>query len=250
MDEDDKSGTAEGLAGTLVALTADAVAGTDLLDVLMRLSTRAVTLLPVTASGLLVRDAAGRMRAVASSSASAELLDLLQVQQDDGPCVECLRTGLAVSVDTAAAAARWPRFTEVLRREGHGAVDAFPLRAQGSTIGALNLFASGPLPGAARPVAQALADLAGLVLLRSDVVEEAVAFTRRIERTVQARATLVQAIGIVAERFGLSLDDALERLRGAAAGEDRGLGDVARAVVERGSGVPAALDLAAEGEVV
>ena len=246
MDGIDGRDAAGRLADTLVAVTADAVGGADLLDVLMRISGRAVTLLPVTASGLLVRDGGGRLRAVGSSSASAELLDLLQLQADDGPCVECLRTGVALSVGLDGAAARWPRFAELLRAEGHGAVDALPLRAGGATLGALNLFAPDPLPDPARPAAQALADIAALVLVRGDVIEEAVAFARRLERTVQARAMLSQAIGILAERFTLSPDDALGRLRAASEAEGRSLGDVARAVVERAADVPSALDLAAE----
>src|SRR3954470_7709137 len=83
----------------------------DLLDFLHTLTTRSVELLGVTAAGLMLTDPADRLQVVAASSEQTRLLELFQLQTDEGPCVECFRTGKAVSVDDLFAAARWPRFS-------------------------------------------------------------------------------------------------------------------------------------------
>lgn len=210
-----------------------AVRGADLVDVYTLLSERVVTLLPVAACGILVRDAGGALHVVGSSSASAHLLDLFQVQNDEGPCFECLLSGEPVSVEAGEAAHRWPRFAALLAVEGFTAVHAFPMGSRGITFGALNLFALDALDDESRSVAQALADIAALVLLQSDVVEDATIVARRLHLSVQARATVGQAMGVVAERFGLDPDGALRMLQATAAEHGVTLAAIAVAVVVR-----------------
>ena len=244
MDESGGATLVHEVLESFVEVARHAVRASETVDVLLLLSERAVAILPVQACGVLVRDAGGRLRAVGSSSASAELLDLFQIQEDEGPCVECLRTGSAVSVAAADVQARWPRFTALLATQGIAAVHAFPLRSGAATIGALNLFASGELTDDDRDVAQTFADLAALVLLRDDVAEDAASLARRLERVVQARATVAQAVGMLAERFTIDPDRALHRLRAAASAHDATVVQVATAVVERSSTHPASRDLA------
>lgn len=226
---------------TFVALTGSAVRGSALVDLFLLLSERAVAVLPVEACGVLVRDVAGRLRALGSSSASAALLDLFQIQNDEGPCLECLRSGQAISVDARGTQERWPRFAALLAAEGHTAVHAFPMRSGSATLGALNLFSSGVLVAEDREVAQAFADLAALVLLRADVIEDADLVARRLEQAVQARATVAQAVGMLVERFDVDADEALRRLRSEVSQGSRTIVDVATDVVARAPGLPAAL---------
>jgi GAF domain-containing protein len=230
------------IATTLVELARVAARGKDVVDALMLISRRAVDLLPVEACGILVRDPAGMLHAVGSSSSSAALLDLFQIQNHEGPCLDCLRSGIPVSVDVSAASARWPRFARLLVSENLSAVHAFPMLSSGTAIGALNLFAVQRLSPDEEVLAQALADVAALALLRSDVIDDALVVARRLQHAVQARATLGQAIGMIAERFALDPDGALERLSDVAAAESMALVELATLVVRRGSGVPVALE--------
>jgi GAF domain-containing protein len=226
---------------TLVELTRVAARGHDVVDALMLISRRAVVLLPIEACGILVRDSAGLLHAVGSSSSSAALLDLFQIQNHEGPCLDCLRSGSPVSVDASAASARWPRFAQLLVSEQLSAVHAFPMLSRGTAIGAFNLFAVQPLSPDEEVLAQALADVAALALLRSDVVDDAVVVARRLQHAVQVRATLGQAIGMIAERFALDPDGALERLETVAAAEGMALVELATVVVGRVDPLPAAL---------
>lgn len=146
-----------------------------------------------------------------------------------------------MSVDGRDAQERWPRFAALLAAEGHTAVHAFPMRSGSATLGALNLFSSGALSVEDSEVAQAFADLAALVLLRADVIEDADLVARRLEHVVQGRATVAQAVGMLAERFDVDLDEALRRLRSEASQGSGTIVDVATDVVGRTPGLPASL---------
>ena len=160
---------AELLSETFVELTDTMVAGFDVIDFLHVLTDRSVQLLEVSAAGLLLADPRGELRVVAASSEAARLLELFQLQNDQGPCLDCFRTGRPVAAgDLAAAAERWPRFAPAARQAGFAAVQALPMRLREQVIGALNLFRAEPggfAPESVR-VGQALADVATISLLQ------------------------------------------------------------------------------------
>src|ERR1700736_2019294 len=120
---------AELLSETFVELTDTLVAGFDVIDFLHVLTDRSVQLLEVSAAGLLLADPRGELRVVAASSEAAPLLELFQLQNDKGPCLDCFRSGRPVAAaDLAAAAARWPQFAPAARQAGFAAVHALPMR--------------------------------------------------------------------------------------------------------------------------
>ena len=172
---------AELLSETFVELTDTMVAGFDVIDFLHVLTDRSVQLLDVSAAGLLLADPRGELRVVAASSETARLLELFQLQNDQGPCLDCFRTGAPVqAADLAAAAGRWPQFAPAARQAGFAAVQALPMRLREQVIGALNLFRADPgtLAPAGVRVGQALADVATISLLHergmrhSDILNE------------------------------------------------------------------------------
>src|SRR3984893_9033495 len=98
------------LSATFVELTDTMVADFDVIDFLHVLTDRSVQLLGVSAAGLLLADPRGELRVVAASSEAARLLELFQLQNDQGPCLDCFRSGRPVEgADLAAAAGRRPR---------------------------------------------------------------------------------------------------------------------------------------------
>jgi GAF domain len=99
------------LASTFVMLADSLAEDYDVVDLLDRLASACVRLLGVTAAGLLLDDQQGNLAVIASSSEETRLLEIFQVQNDQGPCLECLRTGAAVvSADLGADRPRWPLF--------------------------------------------------------------------------------------------------------------------------------------------
>src|ERR1044071_7074450 len=105
------------VAEVFVELADTLVDDFDLIDFLHRLTVRCVELLDVSAAGLLLTDQRGALQVVAASTERTRLLELLQMQTDEGPCPECFHSGGPVTVvDLAAAAERWPTFVAAAGR--------------------------------------------------------------------------------------------------------------------------------------
>lgn len=234
------------LALTLIEITRSVNQGAETIEIFTALAERCVQLLPVAAAGILLRDANGMLQVIGASSASAHLLDLFQVQNEQGPCLECCATGVAVVDETLGQSANWPRFSQLAQAHGFTSVYALPLKSRGVTIGALNLFATGKLSEQKRVVAQALADAATLSLLQVDPEVDFQIVIRRIYLAVESRNTLEQAQGMIAQRFSIEVDEALLRLRQVATKTELSLVRVAHAVVTRDTASPVAALLMAD----
>jgi transcriptional regulator with GAF, ATPase, and Fis domain len=226
---------AELLSETFVELTDTMVAGFDVIDFLHVLTDRSVQLLEVSAAGLLLADPRGELRVVAASSEAARLLELFQLQNDQGPCLDCFRTGQPVAAaDLAAAEPRWPRFAPAARQAGFAAVQALPMRLREQVIGALNLFGARPvaLSPAGIRVGQALADVATISLLHERGVRHSDILNEQLQGALNSRVIIEQAKGKLAERLGLDMDQAFTLLRDGARTSNRRLSDLARAFVD------------------
>jgi GAF domain-containing protein len=84
---------------------------------------------------------------VAASTEQARVVELFQIQNDEGPCLDCYRTGQTVIVSdirSDLAASRWPRFAAATLEAGYAGVHAIPMRLRDQVIGTLNLFRTAP----------------------------------------------------------------------------------------------------------
>ena len=226
---------AELLSETFVELTDTMVAGFDVIDFLHVLTDRSVQLLDVSAAGLLLADLRGELRVVAASSEAARLLELFQLQNDQGPCLDCFRTGRPVAAgDLAAAAARWPRFAPAAQRAGFTAVQALPMRLREQVIGALNLFRAdrGAFAPASVRVGQALADVATISLLHERGMRHSDILNEQLQAALNSRVIIEQAKGKLAERLGIDVSQAFTILRAQARNQNQRLSDLARAFVD------------------
>jgi transcriptional regulator with GAF, ATPase, and Fis domain len=223
------------LASAFVELADTLVDEYDVIDVLDRLVAHSVTLLAADAAGILLADSRGRLRVVASSNEESDWTELLQVQTDEGPCVDCVRTGQPVTVtDLDDAATRWPTFVAALAGRGtYRSVHALPLRLRREAIGAMNLFhtRAGPLPEADLRLGQALADIATIGILQERAVRHGEIVTEQLQTALNSRVIVEQAKGVLAQTGGLTMDAAFDRLRRHARSHNLLLGGVARRVV-------------------
>ncbi len=217
-----------GLADTLVD-------DYDVIDLLDRLAGHSVELLAADSAGILLGDSDATLRVVASTDERTEWMELLQLQADEGPCLDCYRTSAPVSVvDLAGAASRWPRFVAALARRGdYGAVHALPLRLRGEAIGSLNLFHQRPGALAEDDLAlgQALADVATIGILSERAIRRGEVVNEQLQAALNSRIVIEQAKGVLAERGELSMDAAFDRLRRYARRNNLRLSEVAREVV-------------------
>src|ERR1700756_4217759 len=122
------------LSETFVELTDTMVADFDIIEFLHVLTSRSVELLNVSAAGLLLADPRGELRVVAASSEAARLLELFQLQSDQGPCLDCFRSGQPVSSTELSTDQRWPQFAAAAGEVGFTAVQALPMRLREQVI--------------------------------------------------------------------------------------------------------------------
>jgi hypothetical protein len=127
------------LSDTFIELADTMVADFDVIDFLHMLTDRSVRLLAADAAGVVLADPRGELRVAAASSEEAGLLELFQLQNDQGPCLDCFRTGRPVTAtDLAGLTPRWPRFAQAAMDAGFRTVEALPMRLRDQVIAALN----------------------------------------------------------------------------------------------------------------
>jgi transcriptional regulator with GAF, ATPase, and Fis domain len=220
------------------------VADFDVVELLTILTDRCVEVLEVDAAGLMLVAPDGDLRVMASSSETMRVLELFELQSEEGPCLDCYRTGQPVlNQDLAAANGRWPRFAAEALAAGFQSVHALPMRLRGTVIGALNLFhvLPGEMQDADIEAAQALADVATIGILQHRAALDANVVNDQLNNALNSRIVIEQAKGMIAERESLGMDQSFARLRSHARGHNLRLVDVAHAVID-GSLASSALD--------
>jgi len=224
------------LIATLVELADNLVDNFDVIDVLTVLSNRCVDAIDVDAAGVMLSSPGGELAFLASSSESMRVLELFQIQSDQGPCIDCFRDGRAiVNYELTEADELWPLFTPRALAQGFRSVHCLPMRLRGRTIGALNLFRTtqGPLDDEDIVVAQGLADVATIAILQHRTNLDAQTLNGQLSIALNSRIIIEQAKGMISQTVGCGMDEAFGQLRAHARNNNLGLTEVARRVVER-----------------
>lgn len=219
---------------SFIGLSDDLVGDFDILDLAIRLVEDCARLLDVAAAGLLLADPGGVLHLLAATSEHARSLEVFQLQREEGPCLDAFHTGKQVGVpDVEAEATRWPRFAIAAAQEGFASVHAIPMRLRDDVLGALNLFGTSPgiLDGDDLNLAQALAHVATLALVRQNDALTAGSVLPGLQAAVASRATLEIAKGVLAEVLKIDPQEAFLRLRGYAHDHGEHLTTLAHTVV-------------------
>lgn len=182
--------------------------------------------------GVLERDG---LRAVsAGSDPASEQLEDLQFLLGEGPCVDAVaarRPVLVPNLDDTAMR-RWPGYAPAVRDRGICAVFAFPLQVGAARLGAMDVFRTAPGALSPRELRFALlfADVAVTTLLdgQDDALDGALG---GLEEQVTHHAELFQAQGMVMAQLGVSITEAMVRIRAYTFAENRDLHDVAADIV-------------------
>jgi GAF domain-containing protein len=219
---------------TLVELADTLVLGFDGIDFLHTLTERCVQLLGVDAAGILLVDQQGTLNLVAASTEQTRLLELFQLQNEEGPCLDCYHSGQSVAcTDLAALPQRWPRFAAAAHDQGFAAVQAVPMRLREQTLGALNLFRCTPsaIPAEATTIARSFANMATISILQLRALRHSEVVTEQLQNALNSRIVIEQAKGILAERRHISIAEAFTLMRTYARDHNRLLSLVAQAII-------------------
>jgi GAF domain-containing protein len=222
------------LSRTFVELADTLVNDFDVVELLTLVADRCVEVLDVDAAGIMLLAPEGDLRVMASSSEAMRLLELFELQAEEGPCLDCYRSGQpVVNQDLTTINGRWPRFAAEALQAGFHSVHALPLRVRGNIIGALNLFhaAQGEIDAVDIAVAQAFADVASIAILQYRAAREAQVLNQQLNQALNSRVVIEQAKGMVAEHNAMNMEEAFAALRGYARNHNLRLADVARDVI-------------------
>lgn len=231
---------AERLAGVFVEIADTLVADFDVVDFLHLVTTRAAEMVPESAVGLMLADQQGHLRFMGASSEATRLLELFQVQNDEGPCLDCFRSGAEVeSADLLDPGTPWPHFAPEAVSAGFRSVHAVPLRLRSQVIGALNVFGRKPsrLEPSDAHIVQALADVATIGLMQERAIRRTELLAEQLQTALNSRIVVEQAKGALAQLRGVSVDEAFRLLRSHARSTNARLSDVAQQVVTDPDGV-------------
>ena len=223
------------LARTLVELADTLVDEFDVVELLTLLTDRCVDVLDVAAAGLMLVSPAGDLRVMASSSEAMRILELFELQAQEGPCLDCYRTGEpVVNQDLETVDGRWRKFAPEALAAGFKSVHALPMRLRGSVIGALNLFNvdAGDMREADVLAAQAFADVATIAVIQHRAVLEAQVLNAQLNFALNSRIVIEQAKGVLSERANLNMEQSFALLRDYARDQNLRLVDLAQAVID------------------
>jgi GAF domain-containing protein len=220
---------------SLVEMADTLVDDYDVVDLLTGLADRCVDLLGVSAAGVMLVSPEGSLGLVASSSEAMRLLELFELQAQEGPCLDAFRTGEPVEHENLeAGSGTWPAFSAAALQAGFRSALAVPLRLRDATLGALNLLSvtRTPISEADVIVARAFADLATLSIVQHRATAEAQRLNEQLSTALTSRVVIEQAKGVVSERAGVDLAEAFTRLRAYARNNNLRLTNVAIAAID------------------
>jgi GAF domain-containing protein len=161
--------------------------------------------------------------------------DELQYEQGSGPCMDAGRGGVVLRVDDMRTETRWPDYVARVLDTGVRSSLSLPLPYQGSTIGALNIYASRPTAFASPESLAAgleVAETIAVAVANADAHWQLTEQARNMRLAMESRSTIEQAKGVLMAQRRVDAEQAFEILREASQRYNRKLRDIAAGIVE------------------
>jgi len=226
--------SAEGLERALTQLADLRTSPVTLEAALHRIVESADALFQVDGSALMLVDSDQVLRNLAVSHLRAALLEELQAEHGEGPCVDAYDEKQTVWAEDLGQEQRWPGFSPAAAGRGLAAVLASPIPYSNEAVGVVAVFASGPHPWteAEREAIVAFTELTAMLILNAMEARERGLIAVQLQGALDSRVVIEQAKGVLVGRHGISPRQAFERLRGLARDRRRPLAEVAAEVVD------------------
>ncbi len=190
----------------------------DLSAYLRLVTLRVAEVMQSDAAGMLLADRTGQLRFVAGSDEATTMLELFQLQHEEGPCLDCFKSGEpVVNTNLAQAADRWPRFAPMALGADVQAVHAIPLRRPNddAVVGAMSLVHNDAreLEPDDVQIAASLGSLTAIRLIQDRTIQGEQDLVHQLQFALTSRIAIEQAKGAVAQVLGVSVDRAFELMR-------------------------------------
>ena len=195
-----------------------------------------VELFELDGSGIMLIDERGALRYVAATDPQSRLLEDLQLDAGEGPCIESFLYDEPVACEDVRKDERWPVLAERLATAEIGGVLGVPVHLQGAPVGSLDVYARGARSWRAdeRDALVRFCEVAEAVITTAVRAEQAGELAERLTSALDRRIPVERATGYLMARDRLGRAAALERLRRAARADGRDLGDVATDLLDSG----------------
>jgi hypothetical protein len=191
----------------------------------------------MTGAGIMLMSDDVPVGSLCTSNGVSRLIEDLQFTLGEGPCVDAYSHGRPVLEPDLAdpETSRWLAFSPPALAAGARAVFGFPLQVGAVRLGALNLYRDrpGPLSDEQHADALVMADVAAHDVLAKQGHAPPDSIAAELDIGADFHLVVHQASGMVAAQLGVSVGEALIRLRAHAFGHDLSLTQVADAVVAR-----------------
>lgn len=200
---------------------------------LQRVCRAAAAALPVDGAVIHLMSGGADAGVAASSAARWQPVGELVFTVGEGPCLDAARRYRPVLVpDLPIAAPRWPGYAGAVQGYGVAAIFAFPMQVGAVGFGVLDLYAAAPgmLGHHDLTLALAFARIATDMLLDGEVPGRGPDVVADLDGPLN-RSEIYQAQGMVMVALGITLAEALVRMRARAFADDVPLVDLARAVI-------------------
>jgi GAF domain-containing protein len=190
-------------------------------------------LFKVDGAGLMLLSEDGSLRYVAASDEPGRMLESLQEQFGEGPCVDAFLEDAPVLAGNMAADPRWPSVGPLAAGHGVHAVLGVPINLREGPVGTLNVYAANPHRWDQADVAaiQAYTRVVASLLRAAVHAHLSGKAAGQLQQALDHRSLIEQAKGVIMERRGVDQRAAFELLRGHARATRRRLDEVARQTV-------------------
>lgn len=192
--------------------------------------------LGVTGAGVMLMSGDVTAGSVCSSDDVSALIEDLQYMLGEGPCIDAYHHDQVVLEPDLAnpQVPRWPAFSAEAVNAGACSVFGFPMRVGAVRLGALNFYRDqvGSLSAEQHADAMVMAEVAAQWVLDAQASTEEGALSGALTAGADFHFIVQNAAGVLSARLGVSVTEALIRLRSYAFSHDRPLNDVARGVVD------------------
>lgn len=210
-------------------------------EVLKQLCDHATVALDAAGAAICLVDDSDRITFAAASDNPAARLGRAEVARSEGPTVEACRSGRVVVVDDVAVSA-WPHLRRVARELGVSSIAAMPIALDGDAIGALEVYRERPGCWSRHDlgVGHTVTEIATVLMSRTSDLDRAEAMVDQLRDTLENRAVIEQAKGMIARDHHVSVEVAFETLRRHSRNTNTPVRVLARAVTELGAQIPPA----------
>lgn len=191
------------------------------------------TMFGVDGAGLMLVNDEQHLRKVAASDDRFGHLEELQIQHQEGPCIDAFDTKELISAEDLVSEHRWPKFSKAAVACEVRAVLASPLPYNQSAVGVVAVLSEQRRPWSPEGELALLAftDLAALFIASMMQGEQQSELAAQLQGALDSRKVIEQAKGVLMGQQGISARDAYEQLRARARAERRKLSAVCAEIV-------------------